>query len=70
MNIEQRLQTGRRSVQSYEARIAAFESGTAIPDIGELVGTRRLLQRAERRLRALEIMRMALPQNVRVAHCH
>lgn len=70
MNIEQRLQSARRAINGYNERLAAFEQGTAIPQIGELIGTRRLLIRKQRQLRALEIMRMALPQNVRVAHCH
>jgi hypothetical protein len=70
MNIEQRLQSARRAIVSYRARIAAFESGAAVPDVGELIGMQRLLKRAERRLRTFEIERMTLPQNVQVAPSH
>ena len=70
MNIEQRIQSARFSIAGYVARLQAFESGAAIPSVGELVGNQRLLKRAERKLRTLEVTRMALPQNVRVAHCH
>jgi len=70
MNIEQRLQSARRAIVGYRARIAAFESGEAVPDVGELIGMQRLLKRAERRLRTFEIERMTMPQNVHVALSH
>jgi hypothetical protein len=69
MNIEQRLQAARHRIAGYIARIAEFESGAAVPQVGELIGTHRLLKRAQRKLRTLEVTRMALPQNIRVAHC-
>jgi len=70
MNIEQRLQSARHAIARYNARLAAFQTGAAIPDVGEVIGTKRLLKRAEWKLRTLEITRMALPQNVKVAHCY
>lgn len=69
MNIEQRLQSARRALVGYQVRLTAFENGHAIPQIGEKLGTERLLRRAERRLRAMEIMRVTLPKNVKTAHC-
>lgn len=69
MNIEQRLQSARRSIARHTNRLAAFESGSAVPEIGELIGTQRLLKRAQRRLRAFEIMRTVTDSHkqVRVA---
>ena len=62
MNLEQRIQSARLAIANYERVINAFESGAAIPDVGELFGNRMLLNRKKRQLRALEITRFTLTQ--------
>ncbi len=71
MNIEQRIQAARLAIANYERVIFAFESGAAIPDVGELLGNRLLLGRKRRQLKALEVTRatmnkhkLAMPNSV------
>lgn len=58
MNLQQRIQSCRLAIANYERVVSAFESGAAIPDIGELMGNRMLLARKRRQLRALEVQLM------------
>lgn len=66
MNIEQRLQSARRAIIGYNARLAELESGVVVAQVGELIGTRRLLARKQRQLRALEVTRTVLKNGARV----
>lgn len=66
MNIEQRLQSARCAIIGYNARLAELESGVVVAQVGELIGTRRLLARKQRQLRALEVTRTVLKNGARV----
>jgi hypothetical protein len=69
MNIEQKLQSARRAIASYERRIADLESGKETPAVGELLGNRLLLERKRRQLRQLEIQKLVTFEP-RAAHCY
>lgn len=52
-SLEVRIATAQRMISAYESNIAAFESGAATPDVGELMANRMLLSRKRKQLRKM-----------------